>query len=113
VCGRQIGYPLRLFCTSSKFYPLKAITTVDSPTEFPQTCEIYINDMQLKTALLKGIKKRPGTTSPPELAPVGVRNTVRMIYINGGQGQPELEYKVWARIGSRIVLNFVLPDAKK
>jgi hypothetical protein len=66
-----------------------------------------VNDVQVKTALLKGIKKRPGTAPPPELAPVGSRNAVRMIYINGGQGQ--LEYKVGfsVLIGSRdIILNF-------
>ncbi|KAJ7828244.1 PINIT domain-containing protein [Mycena olivaceomarginata] len=81
----------RLFCTSSNFYFSTATTTIDCPIEFPQTCDIYINDMQLKTTLLKGIKKRPGTAPPPELAPVNARNAVRMIYINGGQGQ--LEYK--------------------
>ncbi|KAJ7813780.1 PINIT domain-containing protein [Mycena olivaceomarginata] len=85
------GYQLRLFCTSSKFYFSTATTTIDCPIEFPQTCEVYVNDVQVKTALLKGIKKRPGTAPPPELAPVGSRNAVRMIYINGGQGQ--LEYK--------------------
>ncbi|KAJ7839121.1 PINIT domain-containing protein [Mycena olivaceomarginata] len=82
-------YQLRLFCTSSKLYFSTA--TIDRLIEFPQTCEIYVNDVQLKTALLKGIKKRPGTAPPPELAPVGARNAVRMIYINGGRGQ--LEYK--------------------
>jgi E3 SUMO-protein ligase PIAS1 len=65
---------------------------MDCPIEFPQTCEIYVNDVQLKGTLLKGIKKRPGTAPPPELAITGPRNAVRMIYINSGQGQ--LEYKV-------------------
>ncbi|KAJ7309430.1 hypothetical protein DFH08DRAFT_974684 [Mycena albidolilacea] len=63
--------------------------------------------MTLKTALLKGIKKRPGTAPPPELAPVGVRNAMHMIYLNGGQGQ--LEYKVGfsaSVVLREIILNF-------
>ncbi|KAJ7246888.1 PINIT domain-containing protein [Mycena haematopus] len=87
----ELGYQLRLFCTSSKFYSPAASGAVDCPIEFPQTCEIYFNDMQLNSALLKGIKKRPGTAPPPALSPALHRNVVRMIYINGGQGQ--LEYK--------------------
>ncbi|KAJ7813778.1 hypothetical protein B0H14DRAFT_3477555 [Mycena olivaceomarginata] len=63
------GYQLCLFCTSSKFYFSTATTTIDCPIEFSQTCEIYVNDVLLKMALLKGIKKRPGTAPPPELAP--------------------------------------------
>ncbi|KAF7348866.1 hypothetical protein MVEN_01406700 [Mycena venus] len=87
-------YQLRLFCTSSKFY---GQTEGECPIEFPQTCEIYVNDVQLKSALLKGIKRRPGTAPPPVLSvpnfDIGVRrNTVRMIYINSG-GQGQLEYK--------------------
>jgi hypothetical protein len=52
--------------------------------------------VQLKTALLRGIKKRPGTALPPELA-------MRMIYINVGQGQ--LEYKVGFSALRDIILN--------
>ncbi|KAF7348863.1 hypothetical protein MVEN_01406400 [Mycena venus] len=90
-------YQLRLFCTSSKFYAFSGQTEVECPIEFPQTCEIYVNEVQLKSALLKGIKKRPGTAPPPVLSlpnfVIGVRrNTVRMIYINNG-GQGQLEYK--------------------
>ncbi|KAJ7021311.1 PINIT domain-containing protein [Mycena alexandri] len=84
------GYQLRLFCTSSKFYSAGTGGNADCPIEFPQTCEIYVNDVQLK-ALLKGIKKRPGTAPPPELTVTGPMNSVRIIYINGGQGQ--LEFK--------------------
>ncbi|KAJ7155119.1 PINIT domain-containing protein [Mycena filopes] len=85
------GYQLRLFCTSSKFYSPGTGGTADGcPIEFPQTCEIFVNDGQLK-ALLKGIKKRPGTAPPPEITVTSPMNTVRIIYINGGQGQ--LEFK--------------------
>jgi hypothetical protein len=87
------SYQLRLFCTSSKFYA-SPTQTEECPIKFPQTCEIYGNDVQLKSAFLKGIRKRLGTTPPPVLSisPNVTRNTVRMIYINSGQGQ--LEYKV-------------------
>jgi hypothetical protein len=63
-----------------------------------------VNNVQLKTARLKGIKK---CAPPPELGPVGARNAIVTIYINGGHGQ--LEYKVGfsVPIGSRdIILNF-------
>ncbi|KAF8149285.1 PINIT domain-containing protein [Mycena galopus ATCC 62051] len=90
-----LGYQLRLFCTSSKFYSPATGMTGECPIEFPQTCEIYINDVQLNSAQLKGIKKRPGTAPPPNLGFSGAttrpRNVIRMIYINGGQGP--LEYK--------------------
>ncbi|KAJ7446598.1 PINIT domain-containing protein [Mycena latifolia] len=86
-------YQLRLFCTSSKFYSpgYTYNGTTECLIEFPPTCEIYVNDVQLKGALLKGIKKRPGTAPPPDLGTVGAKNTVRMIYINSGQGQLELK----------------------
>lgn len=46
----------------------------------------------MKSTLLKGIKKRPGTAPPPELAAANLKNEVRMVYINSGQAQ--LEFKV-------------------
>ncbi|KAJ6452023.1 PINIT domain-containing protein [Mycena vitilis] len=85
------GYQLRLFCTSSKFYSPGSGANGECLIEFPQTCEVYFNEVQLKGSLLKGIKKRPGTAPPPELAGAGPRNAVRMIYINSGTGQ--VEYK--------------------
>ncbi|KAJ6451773.1 PINIT domain-containing protein [Mycena sanguinolenta] len=94
-----LGYQLRLFCTSSKFYSPRAENT-DCPIEFPQTCEIYINDTQLNSALLKGIKKRPGTAPPPVFGAPSRRNIVRMIYINGGQGQ--LEYKKYYLVAQLV-----------
>ncbi|KAJ6509862.1 PINIT domain-containing protein [Mycena vulgaris] len=87
-------YQLRLFCTSSKFYSPGYNGNTECLIEFPPTCEITINETQLKSALLKGIKKRPGTAPPPDLGAVdavGASNSVRMIYINSGQGTLELK----------------------
>ncbi|KAJ7093396.1 PINIT domain-containing protein [Mycena belliarum] len=84
-------YQLRLFCTSSKFYSPGYNGNAECLVEFPPTCEIYVNDVQLKGALLKGIKKRPGTAPPPDLGVTVAANAVRMIYINSGQGQLELK----------------------
>ncbi|KAJ7472876.1 PINIT domain-containing protein [Mycena galericulata] len=86
-------YQLRLFCTSSKFYsPGYPMTgSAECLIEFPPTCEIHSNTVQLKSALLKGIKKRPGTAPPPDLGPGQENNTVRMVYINSGQGPLEMK----------------------
>ncbi|KAJ7101987.1 PINIT domain-containing protein [Mycena epipterygia] len=84
-------YQARLFCTSSKFYSPGYSGNTECLIEFPPTCEIYINDVQLKSALVKGIKKRPGTAPPLNLGDVDATNRVRMIYINSGQGQLELK----------------------
>ncbi|KAJ7151838.1 PINIT domain-containing protein [Mycena crocata] len=94
-------FQLRLFCTSSKFYTpgYNARPGSECLIEFPPTCEVYVNDAQLKGALLKGIKRRPGTAPPPDLslAATGngfsINNVVRMVYINSGQGQGPLELK--------------------
>ncbi|KAK7059967.1 E3 SUMO-protein ligase pli1 [Favolaschia claudopus] len=94
------GYQLRLFCTSSKFYSPGSFNNVECPIEFPQTCEVYVNNIQLKTSLLKGIKKRPGTAPPPKFDIVNARNSVRMIYINGGQGN--LEYKKYYLVAQLV-----------
>ncbi|KAF7349619.1 E3 SUMO-protein ligase pli1 [Mycena sanguinolenta] len=99
-----LGYQLRLFCTSSKFY-FPGAENIDCPIEFPQTCEIYINDTQLNGAKLKGIKKRPGTAPPPVFSAPSRRNVVRMIYINGGQGP--LEYKKYYLVAQLVKGNSV------
>ncbi|KAJ7754147.1 PINIT domain-containing protein [Mycena maculata] len=85
------GYQIRLFCTSSKFYSPGYNGNTECLIEFPPTCEIHVNGVQLKSALLKGIKKRPGTAPPPDLSTSSEQNTVRMIYVNGGQGQLEMK----------------------
>ena len=57
--------------------------------EFPPACEVRINNMQLQ-ANLKGLKKKPGTTPPPDLGRLvkmssGATNRLDMIYVNSQQ----------------------------
>ena len=54
--------------------------------EFPPTCEVRVNGEQLQ-ANLKGLKKKPGTTPPPNLGRLvglstGAVNQLNMIYDN-------------------------------
>lgn len=83
-------YQLRLFCTSSTFYsqgPTFRTVTAPCLIEFPPTCEVRVNAVQL-TANLKGLKKKPGTAPPPDLGKY-VRHTgqnrVEMVYVNSQQ----------------------------
>lgn len=83
-------YQLRLFCTSSTFYtssPLRPSPIC--PVEFPPTCEVRVNGVQL-SANLKGLKKKPGTAPPADLGKsvrtsTGAVNRVEMIYVNSQQ----------------------------
>ncbi|KAJ7052251.1 PINIT domain-containing protein [Mycena amicta] len=90
------GYQIRLFCTSSNFYLPHRATNPELPIEFPGTCEVFINDVQIKASLLKGMKKTPGTAPPPDLA-VGslraVNNIVKMVYINHAPQGQQTEFK--------------------
>jgi E3 SUMO-protein ligase PIAS1 len=57
--------------------------------EFPPTCEVRVNNVQL-TANLKGLKKKPGTAPPPDLGQSirmnnGMQNRVDMVYVNSQQ----------------------------
>ena len=86
---------LRLFCTSSVFYAgnsLYATNTTPCPIEFPPTCEVRVNTVQL-TANLKGLKKKPGTAPPPDLGKLvkyTSSNRIDMVYLNtqSQQGVP-------------------------
>ncbi|KAK7694737.1 hypothetical protein QCA50_001925 [Cerrena zonata] len=83
-------YQLRLYCTSSTFYsPGRSVELC--AIEFPPTCEVRINGVQL-TANLKGLKKKPGTAPPPDIAIPNVlriapnaSNKVEMVYVNSAQ----------------------------
>ncbi|OBZ79736.1 E3 SUMO-protein ligase pli1 [Grifola frondosa] len=85
-------YQLRLYCTSSTYYsPSGAFRTMTAPCpiEFPPTCEVRVNGIQL-TANLKGLKKKPGTAPPPDLGksvrmPPGASNRVEIVYVNSQQ----------------------------
>ncbi|PBK77510.1 hypothetical protein ARMSODRAFT_1079516 [Armillaria solidipes] len=84
-------YELRLYCTSSTFYspnPTFRTNTAPCLIEFPPTCEVRVNNVQV-TASLKGLKKKPGTAPPPDLGKY-VRmgpssNKVEMVYVNSQQ----------------------------
>lgn len=56
------------------------------PVDFPQTCEAFINGEPL-VANLRGLKKQPGTATPPDITPllklhVGLINRVEFRYVN-------------------------------
>ncbi|KDQ63528.1 hypothetical protein JAAARDRAFT_29547 [Jaapia argillacea MUCL 33604] len=91
-------YQLRLYCTSSQFHSQSAFRPMTGlcPIEFPPTCEIRLNTVQL-TASVKGLKKKPGTAPPPDLGKtvrttVGGQNRIEMVYVNSQQGAPPKKY---------------------
>jgi E3 SUMO-protein ligase PIAS1 len=96
---------IRLFCTSSVFYAgnnLYATNNVPCLIEFPPTCEVRINNVQL-TANLKGLKKKPGTAPPPDIGKLTKftgSNKVDMIYLNtqNQQGVPPKKYYLVAML---------------
>ncbi len=87
-------YQLRLFCTSSFFYSghssFRSASTNSVPclVEFPPTCEVRVNNVQLN-ANLKGLKKKPGTAPPPDITKlarlVSAPNKVELVYVNSQQ----------------------------
>ncbi|OAX44238.1 hypothetical protein K503DRAFT_846682 [Rhizopogon vinicolor AM-OR11-026] len=91
-------FQLRLYCTSNTFYSSGfRPTTAPCPIEFPPTCEVRVNGVQL-TANLKGLKKKPGTAPPADLGRT-VRTTgqnrVEMVYVNSQQPvQPKKFYLI-------------------
>ncbi|KAH9050423.1 PINIT domain-containing protein [Lactarius hengduanensis] len=83
-------YQLRLYCTSSSYFALGAsgLRFGGNPCsiEFPPTCEIRVNQVQI-TASTKGMKKKPGTAPPAYLGSsvrtaLGHQNRVEMVYVN-------------------------------
>jgi E3 SUMO-protein ligase PIAS1 len=81
-------FQLRLYCTSNTFYASGfRPTTALCPIEFPPTCEVRVNGVQL-TANLKGLKKKPGTAPPADLGRtvrMTGQNRVEMVYVNSQQ----------------------------
>ncbi|KAJ7071082.1 PINIT domain-containing protein [Mycena amicta] len=103
-------YQLRLFCTSSAFYSpnITSFRPTVGPclVEFPPTCEVRVNNVQVN-ANLKGLKKKPGTAPPPDLGKY-VRtgtspNRVEMIYVNSQQ--PALPKKFYMMVQLVEVVN--------
>ncbi|KAF8530971.1 PINIT domain-containing protein [Gautieria morchelliformis] len=85
-------HQLRLYCTSSLYHVHHHTgfrTEAPCPIEFPATCEVRVNNVQLG-ANLKGLKKKPGTAPPPDLGKAvklgpQVMNRVDMVYVNSQQ----------------------------
>ncbi|KXN90079.1 E3 SUMO-protein ligase pli1 [Leucoagaricus sp. SymC.cos] len=94
-------YQLRLFCTSSFFYSghssFRSASTSSVPclVEFPPTCEVRVNNVQLN-ANLKGLKKKPGTAPPPDITKlarlVPTPNKVELVYVNSQQPVQNKKY---------------------
>ncbi|KAJ7293528.1 PINIT domain-containing protein [Mycena rebaudengoi] len=113
-------YQLRLFCTSSVFYSPTSNSfrpnTGPCLVEFPPTCEVRVNNVQL-TANLKGLKKKPGTAPPPDLGKY-IRlttntNKVEMIYVNSQQpAQPKKFYLV-VQLVEMITVDTLVLELKK
>lgn len=99
-------HQLRLFCTSSFFYSGQSSfrsassSTVPCLVEFPPTCEVRVNNVQLN-ANLKGLKKKPGTAPPPDITKlarlVNTPNKVELVYVNS---QQPVQNKV--RVGASV-----------
>ncbi|KAG8913461.1 SUMO ligase siz1 [Tulasnella sp. 408] len=103
------AYQLRLYCTSSNFYTAPTAfrpspVNGPCPIEFPNTCEIRVNNTNLH-AQTKGLKKKPGTAPPANLgtsvrtAP-GAINKVEILYCNQNpvQGQPPNNRKYFVQV---------------
>ncbi|KAF7312843.1 hypothetical protein MKEN_00968300 [Mycena kentingensis (nom. inval.)] len=108
--GPNTQHKLRLFCTSSKFYDPHRPRNLDLPIEFPGTCEVFINNVQIKASLLKGMKKMPGTAPPPDLGVASLRpagNEVKMVYINHTPQGSTVEYKKFYLVAQLVQVHSV------
>ncbi|KAJ7630889.1 PINIT domain-containing protein [Roridomyces roridus] len=113
-------YQLRLFCTSSVFY--SPTTSSYRPNtgpcliEFPPTCEVRVNGVQL-TANLKGLKKKPGTAPPPDIGKyvrlTTVPNKVEMIYVNSQQPVQPKKFYLLVQLVEIVQVDSLVQDLKK
>jgi len=110
---------LRLFCTSSIFYAGSnpySTSNVPCLIEFPPTCEVRVNNVQL-SANLKGLKKKPGTAPPPDigkLAKLTASNRVDMVYLNtqNQQGVSPKKYYLVAMLVEATGIPELVADVK-
>ncbi|KNZ78554.1 E3 SUMO-protein ligase pli1 [Termitomyces sp. J132] len=74
---------------------ISTATAVPCPVEFPPTCEVRVNNVQL-TANLKGLKKKPGTAPPPDIGKhcrfTAIPNKIEMVYVNSQQPVQQKKY---------------------
>ncbi|KAJ7092675.1 PINIT domain-containing protein [Mycena epipterygia] len=113
-------YQLRLFCTSSVFYSptLSSFRPNTGPCliEFPPTCEVRVNSVQL-TANLKGLKKKPGTAPPPDLGKyirlTTANNKVEMIYVNSQQPVQPKKFYLVVQLVETVNVESLVQELKK
>ncbi|KAF8078677.1 PINIT domain-containing protein [Lyophyllum atratum] len=111
-------YQLRLFCTSSIFYPGPhsfRSNHVPCPIEFPPTCEVRVNNVQL-TANLKGLKKKPGTAPPPDIGKycrlTTLANKIEMVYVNSQQPVQSKKYYIVVMLVDATTVERLVADLK-
>ncbi|KAJ7783730.1 PINIT domain-containing protein [Mycena maculata] len=113
-------YQLRLFCTSSVFYSptLSSFRPNTGPCliEFPPTCEVRVNNVQL-SANLKGLKKKPGTAPPPDLGKYIRLNTttnkVEMVYVNSQQPVQPKKFYLLVQLVETVQVDSLVQELKK
>ncbi|PPQ62843.1 hypothetical protein CVT24_000537 [Panaeolus cyanescens] len=105
-------FQLRLFCTSSAFYTSPHAyrsNPIACPMEFPPTCEVRVNNVQI-SANLKGLKKKPGTAPPPDITSycrLGSPNRLEMVYVNSQQPVVAKYYMMVMLVEGKTVDNLV------
>jgi len=113
-------YQLRLFCTSSAFYSptLSSFRPNAGPclVEFPPTCEVRVNNVQL-SANLKGLKKKPGTAPPPDLSKyirlTTANNKVEMIYVNSQQPVQPKKFYLLVQLVETVNVETLVQELRK
>ncbi|KAK7064267.1 MIZ zinc finger protein [Favolaschia claudopus] len=113
-------YQLRLFCTSSTFYSntLTSFRPNSGPclVEFPPTCEVRVNNVQL-SANLKGLKKKPGTAPPPDMSKyvrlTTASNKVEMIYVNSQQPAQPKKFYLLVQLVETVTVDALVQELKK
>ncbi|KAJ7169827.1 PINIT domain-containing protein [Mycena filopes] len=113
-------YQLRLFCTSSVFYTptLSSFRPNAGPCliEFPPTCEVRVNNVQLN-ANLKGLKKKPGTAPPPDLGKyvrlTTALNKVEMIYVNSQQPVQPKKFYLLVQLVETVSVDTLVRELKQ
>ncbi|KAL1748459.1 PINIT domain-containing protein [Schizophyllum fasciatum] len=113
------GHQLRLFCTSSLFYSNHPSFRTSQPPcliEFPPTCEVRVNGVQI-TANLKGLKKKPGTAPPPDITKLvrqnGTQNRVEMVYVNSQQPTAPRKFFMVVMLVETTNVNTLVENLKK